>query len=605
MIESRIHGVRACESPPPKRRWALETNEGKSFAKKASAPRGVVRRPSLGGLVGLVLLVFLGRPCFLAAADSVPVVAAQPIAPEALAPRFERGRDLFVRNCFVCHQFNGQGIPGVFPPLAKSDFLTGNLERAIKGVVEGLSGPIVVLGKKYNGAMPPMVLNDEEVADVFTYVLNSWGNPGGAISAAQVKDVRSRSAFPTFEKLQQASIYPPVPVAPEGFTIREVVRLPQRGVRLASDGDGRVLYVLTENGEVFRVETETGQTRQLLWPKSYLVVRGKEVGGLTFTTVGMAMDKQKRLYILGNQQDISQPPVQNHVTIYRTTAFAENGDPVDPKPWFWTNYPGSPAYLHAAEHLAFGPDGFLYVGNGARTDAGQTGTDSTWYGGGETPITACIWRLDPQVENPPLKVFAHGIRNAYGFCWNDKGEMFATENGPDADPEEELNLIESGKHYGFPYTFANWKKKAYAHTPDPPAGLEFTPPIPNVGPDGGFNGQPIYTFDPHSCPGGIAYLGDDFPEGYRNSLLLTRFGNFISSVKETSGYDVLQARLRRNAEGKYEAEVHTVLAPLGRPIDVHVSGKGRVYILEYSRATDRKGSYALPGRILELAVKPN
>jgi glucose/arabinose dehydrogenase len=316
----------------------------------------------------------------------------------------------------------------------------------------------------------------------------------------------------------------------------------------------------------------------------------------------MAMDKQKRLYIVGNQQDGSTLPVQNHVTIYRTTAFS-GGDPVDPRPWFWTNYPGSPAYIHAAENIAFGPDGFLYVGNGARTDAGQTGGDPTWYGGGETPITACIWRLDPKLENPPIEIFARGIRNAYGFCWNDKGEMIATENGPDADPEEELNLIERGKHYGFPYTFANWTKKAYAHTPDPPRGLEFTLPIPNIGPDGGFNGKPIYSFDPHSCPGGIAYLGEDFPVGFRGTLVLARFGNFIRSVKENCGFDVLQAKLRRNREGNYEAEVRTVLAPLGRPLDVHVSGKGMVYVLEYSRPTNSAASFALPGRILELGVK--
>ena len=552
----------------------------------------------------LPLLLLPVAPLLAADATPAPLITAQSIPAAELAPRVERGHEVFIKNCFACHQFNGLGVPDAFPPLAKSDFLTANLERAIKGVLEGLSGEIVVLGKKYNGAMPPLLLTDEQVADVFTYVLNNWGNPGGAVSAAQVKDVRSRNGLPTFEELQRATTYPPVPSPPAGFTVRELVRLPQRGVRLASDGTGRVLYVLTENGDVFRVETESGQARQLLWPKSYLVVRGKDVGGLTFTTVGMAMDQQKRLYIVGNQQDISTPPVRNHVTVYRTTAFSEEGDPLAPKPWFWTNYPGSPAYIHAAEQIAFGPDGFLYVGNGARTDAGQTGTDSTWYGGGETPITACIWRLDPKLENPPIDVFARGIRNTYGFCWNDQGEMIATENGPDANPEEELNLIERGKHYGFPYQFANWTKKPYPHTPDPPAGLEFTRPIPNLGPDGGFNGKPIYSFDPHSCPGGIAYLGADFPEGFRGTFLLARFGNFISSVKESSGYDVLQAKLRRNAAGKYEAEVHTFLAPLGRPLDVHVSGKGKVYILEYSRATDRKGSYALPGRILEVAVKP-
>jgi len=533
-----------------------------------------------------------------------PDVLTETISPSDLQPRLQRGKDLYVRNCFVCHQFNGQGIPGIYPPLAKSDFLSGNLELPIKALVEGLYGPITVLGKKYNGSMPPSVLNDQDVADVLTYVLNSWGNSGGALSAATIKEVRSRSAYRTFESLQKASTYPPLPQAPEGFLLREVVRLTDRCVRMASDGQGKILYALTGDGDVFRIETETGQMRQLLRGKSYLVIRGKNVGGLTFTTVGMAMDKERRLYIAGNQQDGSTPPVQNHVTIYRTTAFSD-GDPIDPKPWFSTNYPGSPAYIHAVENIAFGPDGYLYVGNGARTDGGQTGTTGTWYGGGETPITACIWRLDPKIENPPLEIFARGIRNAYGFCWNEKGEMLATENGPDADPEEELNLIERGKHYGFPYTFSNWTKRAYRHTPEPPKDLEFTLPIPNVGPDGGYEGKPIYSFDPHSCPGGIVYLTDEFPEAFRGTFLLTRFGNFIRSHKENVGFDVLQAKLRRNAEGKYEAEVHTVLAPLGRPLDVHVSGKGKVYICEYSRATNSAASFGLPGRILELSAKNN
>jgi len=317
----------------------------------------------------------------------------------------------------------------------------------------------------------------------------------------------------------------------------------------------------------------------------------------------MTMDSQKRLYIASNQQNNAQKPPQNIVTIYRTTTTAD-GDPAEPKPWFQTNYPGSPAYIHAVENVAFGPDGFLYAGNGGRTDGGQISTDPNWYGGGETPLTACMWRIDPKLEPPALEVYARGLRNAYGFCWNDRGEMFATENGPDADAPEELNLIERGRHYGFPYTFADWTKKAYDHTPEPPPGLKFTLPIPNLGPDGGFDGQPMYTFDPHSGPGGIVFLGNDFPAGYRGTFLLTRFGNFIRSPKENSGFDVLQARLNRNAEGTYEAHIYTVLAALGRPLDLHLSGSGKVYICEYSRATNSSGSYGPSGRILELAVKP-
>lgn len=389
---------------------------------------------------------------------------------------------------------------------------------------------------------------------------------------------------------------------PDGFTLREVVRLPQKGVRLASDGEGKILYVLTEHGDVWRLETENGSLRQILWAKRYLEKRPGDMGGPLFV-LGMTMDKQKRLYIASNQQNNATLPPQNIVTIYRSTSSLD-GEPAEPKPWFQTNYAGNAAYVHGVEHIAFGPDGFLYVGNGARTDGGLTTTDTNWFGSGETPITSSLWRIDPKAEQPTLEVFARGIRNAYGFCWNDRGEMFATENGPDADAPEELNFIERGKHYGFPYTFANWKKKAYEKSPDAPPGLEFTLPIPNLGPDGGFAGEPLYSFDPHSGPGGIVFLGDDFPAGYRGTFLLTRFGNFIRTPKDNVGFDVLQAKVTRSTDGSFEARIHTLLAPLGRPIDIHLSGRGKVYICEYSRPTTSSASYALPGRVLELSVKP-
>lgn len=528
--------------------------------------------------------------------------AATGVPREEVEARMRRGRELYVRNCFVCHQINGQGTPGVFPPLAKSDYLAADPGRGIRAVCEGLSGEILVNGRRYAGAMPPAVLEDGELADVFTYVLNSWGNPGGLVTADDVKAIRAKTAFPTVEALRQASVYPPLPTPPPGFAVREVIRTPFKGVRITSDGQGKVLYLLTEGGDVWRLDVATAQLKQILWGARYLEKRPGDLGGPLFV-LAMTMDSEKRLYIGSNQQNGATKPNQNIVTIYRTSRLVD-GDPADPKPWFQTSYPGNAAYVHGLENIAFGPDGFLYVGNGARTDAGQTGPDGEWYGGGETEITSCIWRLDPKQEKPALEVYARGVRNAYGFAWNERGEMFATENGPDADAPEELNLIEKGRHYGFPYTFANWTKKAYSHTPDPPPGVEFTLPIANIGPDGGFQGEPIYTFDPHSGPDGIAHLGADFGEANRGTFLVTRFGNFIRTPRDNVGFDVLQVRLRRNAANRYEAEVHSILKPLGRPIDVHVSGPGRAYICEYSRPTTSGGSYALSGRILELTVAP-
>jgi glucose/arabinose dehydrogenase len=296
--------------------------------------------------------------------------------------------------------------------------------------------------------------------------------------------------------------------------------------------------------------------------------------------------------------------VTNEVTIFRTTGTSATGDPADPVPWLHTSYPyGVGPFNHAVGNISTGPDGKLYVTSGSRTDGNESGKDPRYYPGGEVPLTACIWRLEPDAEKPEIEIFARGLRNAYGFCWNSAGEMFATDNGPDANAPEELNRIERDKHYGFPFQFSNWTNKPYAYTPNPPAGVTFTLPVANLGPNGGFNGSPIYTFDPHSSPAGVVYLGDDFPAAFRGTFLIARFGNLIAAPHDV-GFDLLQGRVQRNAAGDYEGDFTTVLSPLGRPLDVHLAGRGKVYILEYSRNLDNKGDIPmLPGRVLELAVK--
>lgn len=554
---------------------------------------GVIRFATRFGIAGL----FVAGPV-LCAAQPAAATPTSPIPPSEL----EAGRALYLQHCFICHQLNGQGLPGVYPPLAGSDYLRADRERAVRVVVEGLRGPIEVNGKQFDGFMPPVVLDDAPVARVLNYVGQSWGNSLEPFTAEFVKEARAKTQFPTFTRLQRAMTYAPLPKPPEGFTLREVVKLPDQGVRMASNGRGEVLFVLTAGGDVYRLVTATGELRQILWAKKYLEKRPGDAGPPLFV-LGMTVGPDGRLYIASNQQNEATLPVQNIVTIYRTEPFGD-GDPADPRPWFQTSYPGNAAYIHAVEHIAFGPDGFLYAGNGARTDGGLPGDDPRYFQGGETPVTACLWRIDPTAEQPGFEIFARGIRNAYGFCWNDRGEMFATENGPDAHAPEELNHIEQGKHYGFPYQYADWKEKAYPNSPDAPPGLAMTLPIANLGPDGGYDGRPLYTFDPHSGPGGIVWLGEDFPEGWRGTLLFNRFGNFLDQPRDNVGFDILQAKLRKNAGGVYEANIHKVLGPLGRPIDVHLGGRGRIFILEYTRPTTREGGFALPGRVLELAVKP-
>jgi len=106
------------------------------------------------------------------------------------------GPALFAKNCAMCHQASAEGLPGVFPPLAKSDFLAklaGGSDRTelVKIVLKGKSGPIVVNGKDYNGVMTPVAgLSDEELATLLTYVTNTWGNKAKAFTAEEVAKAR-------------------------------------------------------------------------------------------------------------------------------------------------------------------------------------------------------------------------------------------------------------------------------------------------------------------------------------------------------------------------------------------------------------------------------
>jgi nitrite reductase (NO-forming) len=115
----------------------------------------------------------------------------------SLDMQIKAGGALYNGACSVCHQANGQGLEGIFPPLAKSDFLTADKGRAIGVVLNGLTGPVAVNGKAYNSVMPPMSqLADDEVANILTYVGNTWGNSTGAYSTAQVAKVRASTPRP-------------------------------------------------------------------------------------------------------------------------------------------------------------------------------------------------------------------------------------------------------------------------------------------------------------------------------------------------------------------------------------------------------------------------
>jgi nitrite reductase (NO-forming) len=134
------------------------------------------------------------------AADLEPVTVARAAEASGTLTKEQQtkaGEARFTGTCSVCHQASGQGLPNVFPPLARSDFLMTDKQRSIGIVLNGLSGKVTVNGNEFNSVMPPMSqLNDDELANILTYVRNSWGNSGEAVSADEVKKLRESTKRP-------------------------------------------------------------------------------------------------------------------------------------------------------------------------------------------------------------------------------------------------------------------------------------------------------------------------------------------------------------------------------------------------------------------------
>jgi mono/diheme cytochrome c family protein len=115
---------------------------------------------------------------------------------QELSPR-DRGKKIFAANCQTCHQANGLGVAGQYPPLAGSEFTTGGSRRPGMIVLKGLQGPVTVKGQKFGSAvMQPWdkTLTDQKIADVLTYERSEWGNNASPVTAEQIAALRKELA---------------------------------------------------------------------------------------------------------------------------------------------------------------------------------------------------------------------------------------------------------------------------------------------------------------------------------------------------------------------------------------------------------------------------
>jgi mono/diheme cytochrome c family protein len=119
--------------------------------------------------------------------------------PNAGAPKpveislFDRGAKVYRNQCAQCHQADGNGVPGVYPPLAGSDWVVGHPQVMARILINGLNGPIVVKGNTYNGNMPAfgssgLALSEKDIAAVITYVRQEWGNAASEVTEPMIGD---------------------------------------------------------------------------------------------------------------------------------------------------------------------------------------------------------------------------------------------------------------------------------------------------------------------------------------------------------------------------------------------------------------------------------
>ncbi|MGB1892561.1 MAG: FlgD immunoglobulin-like domain containing protein [Candidatus Latescibacterota bacterium] len=403
----------------------------------------------------------------------------------------------------------------------------------------------------------------------------------------------------------------------EGVAIRQVMEVGRNFIRIAKHPVTGEMYYLGVNGLIYSVDVQAGTSERLYaWPDHGIKV-----------ATGFAIGPDGTFFLVGN------PTLDgNNIGLIRKGSLI--GDER-----VWTTVAESEPYAESAgrDHkfnaIEVSPDGrFLFVNSGSRTDHGEELNE-----GREYPITSAIFRLPIDAENLLLPndeegltpfLFADGVRNSFDLAFAPNGDLFATENSDTRANPEELNWIRQGHHYGFPWrigSYDNPQRFADFNPPEsdkllveginmedtfyndptfppPPAGVVFTDPVVNLGPDAdkfrdpadglikdaSDEGVTIHSFTPHSSPLGLVFdrelaleqqwRGDGFclSQNDANRRKYKPFGD--------PGEDLLHLDLRKAADGQsYSMRVTRLAQGFDSPVDAVMSGS-KIYILEYKNS---------------------
>ena len=144
----------------------------------------------------LFAVAFMGLICIAACTEAQTKrkgkVSAKPSVSN-MSASIAAGKKVYMQYCLTCHQADGGGVQRLNPPLTKTDYVLGDKARLIKIILNGFNEDVEINGETYSNAMPPHnFLKDQEIADVLTYVRNSFGNKATAVKVAEVKNLRTK-----------------------------------------------------------------------------------------------------------------------------------------------------------------------------------------------------------------------------------------------------------------------------------------------------------------------------------------------------------------------------------------------------------------------------
>ncbi len=336
----------------------------------------------------------------------------------------------------------------------------------------------------------------------------------------------------------------PTPLAPLDLAL--VATLPPGAVGVAYEPAEGQLYVLTGGGDLYRLRPEGGAELEL--------VATSDEHGAPVPTYSVAIDGAGTIFLVGSRRTettnvgvVRRGRVETGVRVWSTVAETA------PYPY------GRTAFDHSLSAVAVSPDGtWLSLNSGSRTDHGEVQDgDGAFPGVREVPLTSAILRVPADATDLVIPadstalvdggfLFADGTRNSFGLAFAPDGELFGAENSGDRDDGDELNWLRPGRHYGFPWRMGtndtpqrfpgydpdadplvNPASTAYQSGafyddptyPAPPAGVAFTDPISNLGPDADEFRQPdgtivdasdaglvATTFTPHRSPLGLVFV---------------------------------------------------------------------------------------------------